>query len=294
MLAMTWGGVRYPWLSWPILGLVAGSAALWGLFAWRIATATEPFIPPAVLGERTVAGVVISGFFSIGAIVGLSIYMPLYLELALGASASTSGLALIAFMVGTVLGAFAAGRSLGRHKHYKRAPVAGLLLAIAALVAMATLHPSLGAVAGLLFVAGGGIGTMYPVTTVLIQNAVAPHQFGVATGTLNFFRLLGGTIVVAGFGAIVLGSVDASGGLVALDPLTRGAVRPNGFAPDFSAAFTRVFVAAGACLVAALAALAVVEERPLRGPASVPRQAPQDTLRDTPGDTPREPPVAAE
>jgi EmrB/QacA subfamily drug resistance transporter len=291
MLAMTWGGVRYPWASWPILGLIAGSAALWGLFAWRIATAGEPFIPPAVLSERTVAGIVISGFFSIGAMVGLSIYMPLYLELALGASASTSGLALIAFMVGTVLGAFTAGRGLGRLKHYKRIPAAGLLLAIAGLAAMATLHASLVGVAGLLFIVGGGIGTMYPVTTVLIQNVVAPHQFGVATGTLNFFRLLGGTIVVAAFGAIVLGSVDASGGLVALDPLTRGAVRPQGVAvSDFFAVFARVFAAAGACLVAALAALAVVEERPLRGPASVAREAPQET----PKETPREPPLAAE
>ena len=140
MLAMTWGGVRYPWASWPILALIAGSAALWGLFAWRIATAAEPFIPPAVLSERTVAGIVISGFFSIGAIVGLSIYMPLYLELALGASASMSGLALIAFMVGTVLGAFAAGRGLGRHQALQAIPTAGLLLAIAALAAMA--HPA--------------------------------------------------------------------------------------------------------------------------------------------------------
>jgi EmrB/QacA subfamily drug resistance transporter len=286
MLAMTWGGVRYAWASPPILALIAGSVALWGLFGYRIATAAEPFIPLAVLSERTVAGVVVAAFFSIGAIIGLSIYMPLYLELALGASASMSGVALIAFTVGTVLGAFAAGRGLGRHQHYKRIPAAGLLIAIVALAVMAGLsgHMSLGSVAVLLFLAGGGIGTMYPVTTVLIQNAVAPHQFGVATGTLNFFRLLGGTIVVAGFGAIVLGKVDASGGLVALDLLSRGAVRPPG-APgaDFSAVFAWVFAAACACLVAALAALAIIEERPLRGPAAVRPEAPRE-----------QPPLAAE
>ncbi|MBO0751760.1 MAG: MFS transporter, partial [Bradyrhizobiaceae bacterium] len=39
MLAMTWGGVRYPWASWPIAALIAGSAVLWLAFAWRIATA---------------------------------------------------------------------------------------------------------------------------------------------------------------------------------------------------------------------------------------------------------------
>lgn len=269
MLAMAWGGVRYPWGSPPILGLLAASAGLWGLFGWRLARAAEPFIPPAVLSEPVVAGVVAAGFFSIGAIIGLSMYLPLYLELALGASASLSGGLLIAFTAGTVCGAFAAGRGLGRHQRYKRIPIAGLLLAIAALMALA-LEPqsSYGAVAGLLVLCGAGIGPMYPFTTVLIQNAVLPHQFGVATGTLNFFRLLGGTIVVAGFGAIVLGSLDASGGLLSLDQVSHRAALAAGAASALSAAFAWVFAAAGACLAAALLALAFVEERPLRGPAA--------------------------
>jgi len=207
------------------------------------------------------------------------------LELTLGASASVTGTTLIAFMAGTVIGAFAAGRALGRHRHYKRVPIAGLLLAIIALAAMAAhFQLSLGGIAGLLFVAGGGIGTMYPVTTVLIQNAVPPPHTGIATGTLNFFRLLGGTIVVAGFGAIVLGNVDASGGLVTLGPLSHNAVRPPmNFSSDVPAVFSWVFAAACACLAAALAALALVEELPLRGPAAARPVAPR-----------QEPPLAAE
>src|ERR1700680_1897887 len=83
--------------------------------------------------------------------------------------------------------------------------------------------------------------------------AVPPHPFGIATGTLNFFRLLGGTIVVAGFGGIVLGTIDASGGLIALDLVARGGVPPQGqVASDFAAVFAWVFAAAGGCLAAAL------------------------------------------
>jgi MFS family permease len=270
MLAMTWGGTRYPWTSWPIAALTAGSAALWSLFAWRIAAASEPFIPLMVLSDRTVAGIVIAGFFSIGTITGLSVFMPLYLELSLHATTFMSGVALIAFTAGATMGSFAAGRALGGHRRYKRIPLFGLLLAIVVLGAMtANLHLPLGTVAGLLLLAGGGIGTMYPVTTVLIQNAVPPHQFGVATGTLNFFRVLGGAIVVAGFGAVVLGNVDPTNRLAALEPISRGAaLAPAGAASDFSAVFAWVFAAACACLAAALAALAVVDERPLRGPAS--------------------------
>jgi MFS family permease len=276
MLAMTWGGVRYPWASWPIAGLIAGSAGLWLMFAWRIATAAEPFVPLMVLNDRTVAGTVIAGFFSIGTITGLSFFMPLYLELSLRTTALTSGIALIAFMGGITLGALAAGQALARYRRYKRIPVAGLALAIAALAVLAAnLHPSFASVVILLMLAGSGIGPMYPVTTVLIQNAVPRHQIGIATGTLNFFRLLGGAIVVAGFGAIVLGSV-AGGQASAGPPFQRLShvlsealpAPPGSAAADFSAVFAWVFAAACGCLAVALAALLAVEERPLRGPDS--------------------------
>jgi multidrug resistance protein len=269
MLAMTWGGSRYPWASWQIGTLVAVSAATWGLFALRLASAAEPLIPPAVLREPVVRRIVVVAFFSIGAIIGLSIYVPLYLELVPGVSPSVSGLVLIAFTAGTVIGAFAAGRSLGHSRHYKRLPMAGLVIGIASLAALAAMPTGLtiAAVACLLFLCGGGIGMMYPVTTVLIQNAVLPHQFGVVTGTLNFFRLLGGTMVVAGLGAIVLTKLDGSGGLVALDRLAKSGVHPDA---DFSPVFSWVFVAAALCLVFALVSLAGIEERPLRGPAPVP------------------------
>ena len=273
MLAMTWGGVRYPWASWPIAGLIAGSAVLWLAFSWRIATAAEPFVPLMVLNDRTVAGTVIAGFFSIGTITGLSFFMPLYLELSLRTTALTSGIALIAFMGGITLGSLAAGQALARYRRYKRLPVAGLLLAIAALALLAAnLHPSFASVVVLLMLAGIGIGPMYPVTTVLIQNAVPRHQIGIATGTLNFFRLLGGAIVVAGFGAIVLGG-DAGGQASAGSPLQKlshvlseASPAPASAAADFSAVFAWVFAAACGCLVVALAALLAVEERPLRGP----------------------------
>jgi hypothetical protein len=100
---------------------------------------------------------------------------------------------------------------------------------------------------------------MYPVTTVVIQNAVAPHQFGTATGTLNFFRQLGGAIIVAAFSAIVLGALGGAGD--ALDTLAG----VNRAGADFAAVFRWVFVAAAVFLAFASFAMMLVEERPLRG-----------------------------
>ena len=101
----------------------------------------------------------------------------------------------------------------------------------------------------MLAVNGFGVGTMYPVTTVVIQNAVEPHQFGVATGTLNFFRQLGGAIIVAVFVAIVLGGFEGGEGARLMETLTRhgtGGAARAARAAEFAPLFGYVFVCAAA------------------------------------------------
>jgi MFS family permease len=260
MLALAWGGRRFPWGSSQIIGLVAASAVFWGLFAWRLARAPEPFIPTAVLRDRVVKAIVVAGFFSIGTIIGLTIMVPLYLGLVLGLAAGQSSLALIAFVTGTTVGAMAAGRAIAHMEHYKLVPLVGLPLAILVLAWLA-IYPaghSLAGICALLLVAGSGLGPMYPITTVLIQNVVAPHHTGTATGTLNFFRQLGGSIIVALFGALVLGAASES---TTLETLAGG----GHASAEFAAAFRWVFIAAAVFFFFAWLAVVVVEERPLRG-----------------------------
>jgi MFS family permease len=144
-----------------------------------------------------------------------------------------------------------AGRLMSRLDHYKWVSIIGLPLGIAAVAAFAVWpgELSLLEVAALLAFAGAGMGPMYPTTTLIVQNAVPPHQFGVATGTLAFFRQLGGAIIVAVFGAIVLGGIDAGG------------------AAALTVAFRWVFIAAAVFLCIAFVAMLFIEEHPLRGPS---------------------------
>lgn len=261
MLALSWGGDHRSWSSWPVMALLAGSAGLWALFAGRLLTAPEPFIPLAILGGRVTSAITGAAFFSIGTIIAISIYTPLYCQVVLGASASASGFALIGFMGGATIGTILAGRLLATLTHYLRVPIAGLTVAIATLGLLTAVPAgySLGAFAALLGLLGLGIGPMYTTSTVVMQNAVKPHQLGIATGALNFFRLLGGAIIVALFGAIVLGSVEAPSGVTGLKQIAPGHA-------DFVPGFRLVFIAAAICLAVALACLLAVEERPLHGP----------------------------
>jgi EmrB/QacA subfamily drug resistance transporter len=265
MLALACGGARYSWTSWQIISLIAASVALWVLFAARLLTAREPFIPLAILRGRVTSMITGAAFFSIGSVIAVTIYSPLYCQVVLGASASISGLALITFMGGATIGAVVTGRLLARLTHYMRLPIVGLVIAIATLGLLA-INPaglSLGVFALLLGVLGLALGPMYPASTVVMQNAVEPHEMGTATGTLNFFRLLGGAsggaIIVAAFGAIVLGSASDTGDVMTLQKFAAGHA-------DFAPAFQLVFIAAACCLAIALACVLAVEERPLHGP----------------------------
>jgi EmrB/QacA subfamily drug resistance transporter len=264
MLALAWGGTHYSWSSGPILTLLAGSVVLWVLFVLRLLTTPEPFIPLTILHGRVTSTITCAAFFGVGTIIGITIYTPLYCQTVLGLSASSSGVALIAFMAGTVVGSLTAARLMVRLAHYMRVPLVGLLLGVIALgvLALDPVSHSVARLVLLLFVLGCGVGPMYPMSTIVMQNAVKPHQLGTATGTLNFFRTLGGAIIVAVFGAIVLGA-----GGEAASAMTGGrlAAAQADLAP-LAPAFQWVFIAAMICLAIAFCSLLAVEERPLHGP----------------------------
>ena len=273
LLALSWGGVRYPWASFPVIALLVASALLWAAFARRLATAPEPFIPPDLVCQPLIALTIVAAFFSIGTVIGLSIVVPLYLELVLGFSASGGGVALIAYVVGTTFGSLSSGRLISRLTHYKRVPVLALPLSIATFLLLAFMPAgwSLPGICAVFMINGFGVGTMYPFTTVMTQNAVEPHRFGIATGTLNFFRQLGGAIITAVFVAIVLGGLEGGEGARLMATLTaHGAsdgARTAGTA-QFAPLFALVFVCAAGFLAASWLAVLLVEERPLRGPAT--------------------------
>jgi EmrB/QacA subfamily drug resistance transporter len=263
LLALTWGGTRFPWASRQILALVAGSVVLWAAFVFRLLTAREPFLPLALLTNPVVGFGTASVACVFGTMIGLTIFVPIYFEMVLGLSASASGLALIPLMGGTVVGSTASGQAMSRLAHYKRAPFVGLAAALAALIVIAAVPDrlSVAAVASALGIVGLGMGSLFPVTTVSVQNAVLPYQLGTATGAMNFFRQLAGAVIVALFGAIVLGGIGTSS--VTLETLGS---QTSGLAPaDLVHVFRWLFAAAAACLALGLVLLGVMEERPLRG-----------------------------
>ena len=200
----------------------------------------------------------------------MTIFVPLYFEVVLHLSASQSGLALIPLMGATVVLSTITGRLMMHVTHYKRMPLVGLTLAILALAALAIWPAAMptALVLLLLTVIGSGLGTVFPVSTVCMQNAVTQHQMGVATGAANFFRSLLSALVVAVLGAIVLGGLGGVAGM-SVEMLAHAAS-----AHELSLAFRFVFMTCALVIAFGMAFLISMEERVLKGPGTPAAEAP--------------------
>ncbi|HWL04903.1 MAG TPA: MFS transporter [Xanthobacteraceae bacterium] len=249
MLAINMGGVAYPWSSPPILAFVAAAAVLAAGFGWRLLTAPEPLIPLRTLADRVVATAIACNTFGWAAVIGLNIFMPMYLQTAIGLSPTMAGLSLVSFMMTLNIGAGIGGWVIGRMNRYKTVPVLCLVLAVAAIFVLAWRAGDISPLGFqvVLCLIGLGFGPVAPLATVSVQNAVPPHQFGTVLGAMNFLRMLSATIFVAIFGAVVAAGLGAA--------TTE---------PERAAVFGIVFFLAGASMLVALVALTLLPERPLK------------------------------
>jgi EmrB/QacA subfamily drug resistance transporter len=255
MLALNLGGVRLPWTSPALLALFAAAAVVGALFVLRLLTAPEPLIPVAILAHPIVRCAIAANAFGWGAIIGLNVILPMYLQGVTGLSPTGAGLGMMVLMVSLNASAGLAGQVLGRVRYYKVLPLCGLAVSIAAVATLAWRAEHLTPLGFelLVFAIGAGFGPLPSLTSVAMQNVVPRHQLGISIGTMNFTRNLYATMLIAVFGAIVLAGAAA------------GAPAFAGSAQAYGRAF---FVAAGSLIVAFIAVLAM-EQKPLQGAAEM-------------------------
>ena len=147
----------------------------------------------------------------------------------------------------TVVGAIIAGRFMAHSARYKRPAYVGLVFSVLGLGLIAAFKHDLGIVLVELLMAGLsiGLGTVFPITTVAIQNAVSPHQMGTATGVMGFFRSLGGALVVSLFGAVLFSQLPD---LAALEQSSAAKLATTVASGEIHAAFRPLFALAAVLL----------------------------------------------
>jgi EmrB/QacA subfamily drug resistance transporter len=262
MLVLTWGGNRYLWLSPVIMAMLGASFALAAAFVWYAGRADEPFLPLSLLGGTVAPYALLAGGFALGAMMGLTVHLPLYYQVVYHLSASEAGFALIPLAAISTAGAAIAGRTMARAKRYKRVAIIGTCCSTLLGCVLTFTALPLWALLPLLSLFAIGLGTAFPVTVVSLQNSVSRAQVGTITGAMNFFRSLMSSFAIAAFSTILLMALGAD---ISLGGEHRGPVNSIPVA-DMIAAFRYVFGAATAMLACASLCMILMEERPLAGP----------------------------
>jgi EmrB/QacA subfamily drug resistance transporter len=276
VLFTTWGGTQYAWGSPVMIALGAGSVLVLAILVLVEAQVAEPVVPIHLFRTRTF-NVASSVSFIIGvAMFGAISFLPLFLQVVNGASATSSGLLLLPLMVGLLSSSMASGQVISRTGRYKVFPVAGCAIAALALFLLSTMGTSTShtTVTGYMVILGVGLGLTMQTLVLSVQNAVNVTELGVATSSVSFFRSMGGAIGVALFGAIFnvlltekVGATLPTGGGTRFTPAAvqrlPEAARAT-FVAGFADSLTTVFLFAVPLVLVAFALTWLLREVPLR------------------------------
>jgi EmrB/QacA subfamily drug resistance transporter len=206
MLALSWGGVEYAWGSGQIVGMFLFSAVTLVLFIFVESRSLEPIIPLSLFKNRIVAISELAIFFTAFGMFGGIIFIPLFFQGVLGATATTSGNFLTPMMLGMVAGSFISGQILSQAGgHYRIQGAIGIAIMGAglALLSRMTFQTSYAIAVVNIVITGFGLGITMPLYTIAVQNAVPYSILGVATSSTAFFRSIGGSIGLAIFGSVM-------------------------------------------------------------------------------------------
>lgn len=205
LLALTWGGRNYPWLSIMILSLFTTTVISLFLFVWQERRTEHPILPLDLFKIPAFSITNLATFVINMSFLGVVMFMPLYMQVVQGISATNSGMALFPLMIGTMVSSILAGRWVSKHGHYKSILVGGNFILVVGIILFTQIGPNTGTLdlSLRMVVVGLGLGPAQSLVNLIVQSAVSPQHIGVATSSTQFFRQIGSTIGIALFGTFL-------------------------------------------------------------------------------------------
>jgi EmrB/QacA subfamily drug resistance transporter len=216
VLLTTWGGTEYAWGSPQIIGLGIAGVVLLILFVWRETQAAEPIIPLGLFRNSVFSVSSAIGFIVGFGLFGAVVFLPQYMQVVRGESATASGLLLLPVMVGVLVASIGSGQLITKTGRYKLYPIIGTALTALGLFLLSHLGPTTSHVVSSIYmvILGLGLGLVMQVLVLAVQNAVSYRDLGTATSVSTFFRSIGGSFGVAIFGTIFSNTLTTNLGKV--------------------------------------------------------------------------------
>lgn len=209
VLGVTW--VSDPEQLTPALSAFGIALASFALFFWAEVRAENPVVPLHLFRNRTVAaGTALSAIIGVG-LFSITAYLPTYVQMAYGTSATISGLVPIATVMGMLVSNLLTGFLASRSGRYRVYPIIGTALGAVGLLIMSALPVGLPLWVPMVVMFGVGLGTgsfMSLIVTV-VQSAAPKGATGAVTASVNIVRQVGSTVTTAIIGGVIGAGVAA-------------------------------------------------------------------------------------
>jgi EmrB/QacA subfamily drug resistance transporter len=202
----------FAWLSWQTAAFVGPGVVLLGAAIWVEKRAAQPVVPLDVIRQRTPALAIVASLAVGMAMFGGAVFLGQYFQIGRGYSPTEAGLLTIPLMFGVLASSTITGQLITRSGKIKPYLVGGTITLVAGFLLLAFIDhqtPLVVVGTGMLLV-GVGVGMTMQNLVLAVQNTVALRDLGAASGSVTFFRSLGGTIGVAVLGAILAHRVETT------------------------------------------------------------------------------------
>lgn len=215
VLVGSWGGRDFAWDSITILGLIAGAVITGVVFVLVERKVAEPIMPLHLFRQRNFTLTTAAGLLTGVAMFGALGYLPTYLQMSFGATATQAGLLMIPMMGALLITSVVTGALVTKYGRYKWMPMVGSLILAVGMALLGTITPDTPIVVFCFYLAimGTGLGTSMQILVLIVQNTFPNREVGTATASNNYFRQIG-----ASLGGAVVGSLFTSR---LVDELTR-------------------------------------------------------------------------
>lgn len=209
LFGLSTGGQNLPWTSPVLLATMGGALLLLVAFLFVERRAAEPMLPLELFRIRSIAVSTGANLLVSTLIIGLSTYVPLWVQGVSGKSAALSGLLLAPMSVGWMFGSIAGSRMILRAGSRRTAMLGLALISVGAVgLVFLTAESSQLLLLTLMLLCGIGFGYASTVFTIIAQSSVEYEQRGASTALNTFTRSLGQTVGVAIFGSWLNLSID--------------------------------------------------------------------------------------
>ncbi len=261
LLGLIEGPDVWGWSDPRTLGSFAGAVLLTLGFLWQENRAKEPMLPLDLFKSRLISISCVGNALLGTLLFALTAFGPILGQGVLGGSATDAGALLSPVLIGWPLSSTITGRLMNRYSYRRFCLLGGVLLALSGL-ALARLSAATGKVEvmTILFVMGLGLGFVSMPYMIAVQSAVPWRLRGVATGSVQFFRSIGGAVGVAALGALFASRLSralpaGADANALLDPIGRSSMQAAELArlsDAFLVALQAVFWGVGAIGIASL------------------------------------------